>query len=583
MDPLHLRGQRHCPENARPRPRPSAAEVTDVAGRVRVGRPLTPGAVADRYDAVVVGSGAGGLTTAVCLARQGRRVAVFEQHYTAGGYTHAYRRRDWEWDVGIHYVGQLAPREPVRMLSDYLTGGTLRWAPVGDPCDEYRLAGEVHRGPVGFAAHRAELAARFPAERPGIDALFALVARCRAVLPALALGRLSGPVARRLARLLRAAAVPPEAMRPAREVVRRLIGDERLRQAVLTRSALLLADSTANLPFFLLAVMFEHFRTGAWYPVGGSAAIARAMLDPVRAAGGEVFVRAPVARIELDGTRAAGVLLADGTRVRAPVVVSAAGAHHTYRTLLPGAGTGRPHPAVDRLDGMRRGFPFVVLFVGLDGDPAEIGLPRHNLMVTDGDCDAFFDGTGGPVSGCFLSFSCAKDPTWTERSPGRSTGEILAYVRPELFAPFRGSRPRHRDPAYLELKAELTAHLLGVLHRELPGTRGRVAHHELGTPLTAEHFTGWPGGSLYGLAKDVTAFGDGRHPGRADWLRPRTAVDGLYLSGQDCLAGGFLGAATGGLLAAHEALDRGGRARLWAGLLRHGIRPQRDAPPAPGP
>ncbi|MFD0531407.1 phytoene desaturase family protein [Kitasatospora arboriphila] len=224
------------------------------------------------------------MTTAVCLARQGRRVAVFEQHYTAGGYTHAYRRRGWEWDVGIHYVGQLAEREPVRVLSDYLTGGALRWAPLGDPFDEYRLAGEVYRAPVGFAAYQAGLIARFPAERASIEALFGLVRRCRAVLPVLALGRLSGPVVRRLARALRAAAVPPEAMRPAREVVEGLVRDERLRQAVLTQSALLLADSTARLPFFLLAVLFEHFRTGAWYPVGGSAAIARAMLGPVRAA-----------------------------------------------------------------------------------------------------------------------------------------------------------------------------------------------------------------------------------------------------------------------------------------------------------
>ncbi|GAA1103203.1 MULTISPECIES: phytoene desaturase family protein [Kitasatospora] len=550
-----------------------------MTGSVLVGRPLTAGGVADAYDAVVVGSGAGGLTTAVCLARQGRRVAVFEQHYTAGGYTHAYRRRGWEWDVGIHYVGQLAEREPVRVLSDYLTGGALRWAPLGDPFDEYRLAGEVYRAPVGFAAYQAGLIARFPAERAGIEALFGLVRRCRAVLPVLALGRLSGPVVRRLARALRAAAVPPEAMRPAREVVEGLVRDERLRQAVLTQSALLLADSTARLPFFLLAVLFEHFRTGAWYPVGGSAAIARAMLGPVRAAGGEVFVRAPVSRIELDGPRATGVVLADGTRVRAPAVVSAAGAQNTFGALLPhrtgdhpGHGGGDGDNG-DRLAGMRRGFPFVVLFLGLDGDPAELGLPRHNLMVTDGDCDAFFNGTGGRTSGHFLSFSCAKDPTWTTRHPGRSTGEILAYVRPELFAPFHGSRWRHRDPDYLALKAELTAELLDQLYRQLPGTRGRVAHHELGTPLTAEHFAGWPGGSLYGLAKDVAGFGDGHRAGLADWLRPRTRIEGLYLSGQDCLAGGFLGAVTGGLLAAHEALDRTGRARLWAGILRHGLRP----------
>ncbi|MFE1299457.1 phytoene desaturase family protein [Streptomyces sp. NPDC058731] len=550
------------------------------ARSVLVGRPLASGEVAAEYDAVVIGSGAGGLTTAVCLARQGRRVAVFEQHYTAGGYTHAYRRRGWEWDVGIHYVGQLAAREPVRVVSDYLTDGALQWAPLGDPYDEFRLAGEVYRAPVGLEAHKAGLIARFPAERAGIEALFALISRCRAVLPVLALGRLSGPVARRLARALRAAAVPPQALRPAREVVCELIGDERLRQAVLTQSALLLADSTAHLPFFMVAVLFEHFRTGAWYPVGGSAAIARAMLEPIRAAGGEVFVRAPVARIDEDGARASGVVLANGTRVRAPVVVSSAGAQNTFGTLLRGrlADSGR-------LAGMRRGFPFVLLFVGFDGDPAELGLPRHNMMVTDGDCDGFFDGTKGRTSGLFLSFSRAKDPTWTTRHPGRSTGEILAYVRPGLFEAFHESRWRDRDPAYLALKAEITAELLDQLYRHLPRTRGRVAYHELGTPLSAEHFAGWPGGSLYGLAKDVAAFGDGHRPGLADWLRPRTGIEGLYLAGQDCLAGGFLGAVTGGLLAAHEALDRAGRFRLWAGLLRQGMKPaaqqqRTDGPPS---
>ncbi|MFF9473504.1 phytoene desaturase family protein [Streptomyces roseolus] len=550
---------------------------------VLVGRAPAPGEVGDAYDAVVIGSGVGGLTAAVCLARQGRRVAVFEQHYTAGGYTHAYRRRGWEWDVGIHYVGQLAPREPVRVLSDYLTGGALRWAPLGDPYDEYRLAGEVYEAPVGLAAHQAGLIARFPAERPGIEALFKLVARCRATLPVLALGRLSGPVARRLTGLLRPAAVPREALRPAREVVAGLVRDERLRQAVLTPAVLLLADSSARLPFFLVAVLFEHFRKGAWYPVGGSAAIARAMLDPVRAAGGEVYVRTAVDRIELDGSRAKGVVLADGTRVRAPIVVSAAGAHHTYRTLLPSRSASDAR--TDPVHGMREGFPFVLLFLGFDGEPQELGLPRHNLMVTDGDCDAFFDRAGRGdgcsegegdalrTSGLFLSFSSAKDPTWTDRHPGRSTGEILAYVDPRLFAPFRGSRHRDRDPAYLALKSELTERLLDRLYVHLPRTRGRVAYHELGTPLTAEHFTRWRGGSLYGLAKDVAGFGDGTRPGLADRLRPRTEFEGLYLAGQDVLAGGFLGAATGGLLAAHEALDRPGRSRLWRALLGKALRP----------
>ena len=61
------------------------------------------------YDSIVIGSGIGGLCTAALLARiAGERVLVLERHYTAGGFTHAFRRHDFEWDVGVHYIGDVS-------------------------------------------------------------------------------------------------------------------------------------------------------------------------------------------------------------------------------------------------------------------------------------------------------------------------------------------------------------------------------------------------------------------------------------------------------------------------------------------
>ena len=57
------------------------------------------------YDAVIIGSGMGGLTTAALLSRLGKKVLVLEQHYTIGGFTHSYERQGYEWDVGVHYIG----------------------------------------------------------------------------------------------------------------------------------------------------------------------------------------------------------------------------------------------------------------------------------------------------------------------------------------------------------------------------------------------------------------------------------------------------------------------------------------------
>jgi all-trans-retinol 13,14-reductase len=84
----------------------------------------------ERFDAIVIGSGIGGLGTAALLAKSGhRRVLVLEQHYTGGGLTHVFRRPGFEWDVGLHYVGQVHdPDSPARRLFDYLTEGRLVWA-----------------------------------------------------------------------------------------------------------------------------------------------------------------------------------------------------------------------------------------------------------------------------------------------------------------------------------------------------------------------------------------------------------------------------------------------------------------------
>jgi all-trans-retinol 13,14-reductase len=62
---------------------------------------------AQRYDAIIIGSGLGGLTTAALFAKQKRKVLVLEKHYVPGGFTHTFRRKDLTWDVGVHYVGQV--------------------------------------------------------------------------------------------------------------------------------------------------------------------------------------------------------------------------------------------------------------------------------------------------------------------------------------------------------------------------------------------------------------------------------------------------------------------------------------------
>jgi all-trans-retinol 13,14-reductase len=64
----------------------------------------------EHWDAIVIGSGLGGLTAAAYLATNGKRTVVLEQHYVAGGNAHVFRRkRMFEFDVGVHYLGDCGP------------------------------------------------------------------------------------------------------------------------------------------------------------------------------------------------------------------------------------------------------------------------------------------------------------------------------------------------------------------------------------------------------------------------------------------------------------------------------------------
>jgi all-trans-retinol 13,14-reductase len=98
---------------------------------LRIGHRYRPSRLKGPYDALIIGSGIGGLTTAALLSELGWRVAVLEQHYTAGGATHSYERNGYEWDVGVHYIGDMGGATMSRRLMDFLTQGKVAWAPSG--------------------------------------------------------------------------------------------------------------------------------------------------------------------------------------------------------------------------------------------------------------------------------------------------------------------------------------------------------------------------------------------------------------------------------------------------------------------
>lgn len=533
----------------------------------RIAEPYHRHPVREVYDAIVIGSGIGGLAAAALLGRHGRRrVLVLERHYAVGGFTHVFRRPGYEWDVGVHYIGDTRPGTPLRALFDEITGGQLAWADMGPVYDRVVLGDATFDFPRGEAALRARLRERFPAEAVAIDRYFALVREAVAALPDYFAGKALPPLLGAVVRPLARRRFFRHADRTTREVLESLTGDQRL-IGVLTAQWGDYGLPPAASSFAIHALVAHHYFDGAGYPVGGAARIAETVAPVIRAAGGELLSNAEVAEVVVEGHRAVGVrMAADGAVLRAPLIVSDAGVANTFGRLVPAPVAAR-HGLRAALAALPPSIAHACLYVGLRGSAAELGLGRANLWVyPDEHHERTVAATADPSTRplAYISFPSAKDPDFERRCPGRATIEVATLLPWTRFAAWQDSRWRRRGADYEAAKQRLADQLLDVLHAHVPQVRGRVEVAELSTPLSTRHFAAHPQGEIYGVAHTPARF---RHP----LLRPRTPVRGLFLTGADVATCGVGGALIGGALCASAILRR----NLIDAVLR--TRPRRAA------
>ncbi|HXQ14394.1 MAG TPA: FAD-dependent oxidoreductase [Caulobacteraceae bacterium] len=519
----------------------------------------------ETWDAIVIGSGMGGLAAAGFLARAGGwKVLVLEQHSERGGQTHTFRRDGASWDVGLHYIGGMHKGAFGRDLFDFLSGGALEWNRMPDDFERFVYPEFTFAVPSDPKRYAARLIARFPDEAGAIRRYFRDISA--------AARWLTGGIQQQM--------TPP----PVAAIMGVLRAFGRARATQTTGAYLehhfhspqlkaLLASQWGDygLPpsrsaFAIHATVIASYLNGAWFPVGGAGRIARTIEAGVEAAGGAIRVCQEVTAVVIEDGRAVGVDARDRrgpepvtVRYRAPLVISDAGAALTYGRLLPTDGEIGLRTAAQRgaIDALRGGMSAVNLYLRLKAPVSTLGVQGENYWInTTLDHDDLETDTARTLAGeprhAYLSFPSAK--SGDDRF---HTAEIIAGVSPEAFSVWRGTVSGDRGPDYAKLKQRVTEGLLRLADRALPGFSDLVTYAELSTPLTIEHFVSHPDGRFYALPGLPERY-------RSSAIGVRTPIQGLLLTGSDAACLGVTGALIGGLAAAGQALGPAGFPRIMA-------------------
>ncbi|XP_077118925.1 all-trans-retinol 13,14-reductase [Ranitomeya variabilis] len=553
--------------------RPPGPVVFDKAMKRKVIKnAFSPEKVPDKLDAIVIGSGIGGQGVAALLARAGKRVLVLEQLGKLGGCCHTFNEKGYEFDVGIHYIGQLNEESPSRILVDQLTDGQLQWSLMDNPFDVVVLGdpnnGRRYNMKAGRKAYADELKKAFPGEEKAIDDFLHLVKKVAGRVPDMVIIKvLPLPISRFLCSTGLLNWFSPffrYAKRSVTEVVSEFTKNKEL-QAVLSYIFGTYGVFPDKASFSLHAILIDHFMNGAWYPTGGASEITYHLAPTIAKAGGAVLSRATVEQILVNSDkRACGVVVRgkgmDPMNIFAPIVITDAGIFNTYEKLLPPEVKSMPE-IQSQLGMLRHGTGGFSLFVGIKGSKEELQLPASNYIYIPGNdlqkieknySSASVDDAPQHLPMLYVSSPSAKDPTHEERCPGKSTLTALTFTPYEWFEEWKNNKVQKRGQDYEGVKNAIAESMLETVIQLFPQIKDKIDCYTSGSPLTNQHYLGSPRGEFYGADHDMVRMS----PETAIAIRPQTPIKGLYLTGQDLLLCGFAGALNAALLCASEILGR---------------------------
>lgn len=492
-----------------------------------------------KYDFVIIGSGMGGLASSVILAKQGYSVLVLEKNHQIGGALQVFSRDKCIFDTGVHYLGGLDKGENLYRFFKYLEiYDDLKLQPLDRDCfDMIRFAdGTTYKYGQGYDNFAKELIHSFPEEAEAIEKFCHKLKEICEFFPLYNIKEAENASYYEKPEILAISAW---------DYVCSITNNDRLRN-VLLGSGPLYAGEKKFTPLYVVALIMNSYINGSYRLIDGGAQIAKQLTKRLREKNGNILKHKEVVGANYDET---GTLISvncsDGTSFEGKNFISNLHPALTINIF----GKDRFLPAYrNRIQKLENTVASFMVYISLQKDT----FPYINHNYYDYYTEDVWSTTDYAIEEWpQMMYICT--PASSKSATFAESICIMCYMSAAEVTEWENtfntvSNPEERGEAYRKFKEEKQELVVRRLESKYPDIRKCIRNVYSSSPLTYKDYIGTPEGSLYGIKKNF------RDPA-STIINTRTRIRNLYLTGQNIIFHGILGATIGAFVTCLNFID----------------------------
>ena len=485
-----------------------------------------------KYNAVIIGSGLGGLECAHILSKAGMSVLLLERGTQGGGCLQSYRRHGLAFDTGFHYVGGLDKGQSLHSAFRHLGLLRLPWQRLDNHFDRVTIGNQTFSFAQGYDAFVETLTVAFPAERDALNKYADMLKQCgEQQFDALNPQTEESSV---LSRLFETSAY---------QYLTETFHDPLLIN-VLCGTSLKMELRKESLPLFTFAHGNGSFIESSWRLKGDGSLIINSLADGIRMHGGEIICNAEVRElVEKDG-KLVHAVCSNGEIYEGTIFIS--NIHPAVTCNLVKQSSRMKKVYRSRITHLEN--TFGMFTVSLRIKPQTLRYFNWNQYIYKEPDVWAFHLKNNPVSGVLVSCRIPEDGSKYVQQV-----DLLTPMNWSECEQWSHTEVGRRGEDYKAMKKRVADECITLAERFIPGLRDRITGCYTSTPLTYRNYTLTPEGSAYGLRKDF------RNP-MITLLSPRTPIPNLLLTGQNLMLHGLHGVTMTALFTCAEVL---GKEPIW--------------------